>query len=65
MLTLPGKSLFSIKFMQPELIDIVDQAGNPLGYSRPRDEVHKTGLWHKTVHIWVLNSKQQLLLQKR
>jgi len=51
--------------MQPELIDIVDQAGNPLGFSRPRDEVHKTGLWHKTVHIWVLNSKQQLLLQKR
>jgi isopentenyl-diphosphate delta-isomerase type 1 len=49
----------------PELIDIVDQAGNPLGYSVSREEVHKTGLWHKTVHIWVLNSQNQLLLQKR
>jgi isopentenyl-diphosphate delta-isomerase type 1 len=43
----------------------VDQAGNPLGYSAPRDEVHKTGSWHKTVHIWVFNSQNQLLLQKR
>ncbi len=51
--------------MHPELIDIVDRIGNPRGYSRPRDEVHKTGLWHKTVHVWVLNLHNQLLLQKR
>ena len=51
--------------MHPELLDIIDQLGNKLGYSLPRDEVHKTGLWHRTVHIWVLNLQNELLLQKR
>jgi isopentenyl-diphosphate delta-isomerase len=51
--------------MHQELLDIIDQLGNRLGYSLPRDEVHKTGLWHRTVHIWALNSRNELLLQKR
>lgn len=51
--------------MSPELIDIVDHCGRPLGYSLPRGEVHMTGLWHRTVHVWVLNARRQLLLQKR
>jgi len=51
--------------MPQELIDIVDQFGDPAGFSRSRDEVHKTGLWHRTVHIWVVNRRDQLLLQKR
>ena len=28
--------------MHPELLDIIDKLGNRLGYSLPRDEVHKT-----------------------
>lgn len=35
-----------------ELIDILDQHGNPTGESQPRSIVHTTGLWHRTVHIY-------------
>jgi isopentenyl-diphosphate Delta-isomerase len=48
-----------------ELIDVVDSSGNPLRMIVPRTEVHRKGLWHRTVHIWVLNRKKELLLQKR
>jgi len=48
-----------------ELIDVVGPSGNPLRIIAPRTEVHRKGLWHRTVHIWVLNGKKELLLQKR
>jgi isopentenyl-diphosphate delta-isomerase type 1 len=48
-----------------ELIDVVDASGNPLAVAVPRAEVHLKGLWHRTVHIWVVNGANELLLQKR
>lgn len=48
-----------------EQIDVVDRAGNPLPVIASRAEVHRKGLWHRTVHVWVLNLKNELLLQKR
>ena len=27
--------------------------------------MHRKGLWHRTVHIWIQNSSKELLLQKR
>lgn len=35
-----------------ELLDILDDSGNPTGESQPRSVVHTTGLWHRTVHIY-------------
>lgn len=35
-----------------ELLDILDDSGNPTGESKPRSVVHTTGLWHRTVHIY-------------
>ena len=35
-----------------ELLDILDENGNPTGESKPRSVVHATGLWHRTVHIY-------------
>ena len=48
-----------------ELIDVLDENRNNTGKILSREEVHKRGLWHKTVHIWVINKKGDILLQKR
>ena len=48
-----------------EPLDVCDANGMPLGLSKTRHEVHHSGRWHRTVHIWVVNHAKQLLLQKR
>jgi isopentenyl-diphosphate delta-isomerase type 1 len=48
-----------------ELIDIIDEDGNFTGEVRYRDDVHREGLWHCAVHVWMYNSKGQILIQKR
>jgi isopentenyl-diphosphate Delta-isomerase len=55
----------NLKQSATELLDVLDPQGMPLGIARSRDEVHQKGLWHRTVHIWIINSQKQLLLQKR
>lgn len=47
-----------------ELLFVVDENNNPIE-PKPRDEVHKKGLWHRTSHVWILNSQRQILCQKR
>ncbi|MDD2680906.1 MAG: NUDIX domain-containing protein [Patescibacteria group bacterium] len=48
-----------------ELIDILDEDGEDTGFVKAKSEVHANGLWHKTAHIWIVNSKNQILLQHR
>ena len=48
-----------------EKIDVIDKDGNKTGESIPRDKVHREGLWHKSVHVWIINNEKELLLQKR
>lgn len=48
-----------------EYFDVINPDGSQAGYSLSRDAVHKQGLCHRTVHIWILNSNNQLLIQKR
>ena len=48
-----------------EYVDILDGNGNPTGQTKLKSEVHRDGDWHKSVHIWVINSKNELLIQKR
>jgi len=48
-----------------ELLDILDEDGNFTGEVRTRKEAHQLGLWHRTVHVWVNNSRGQLLIQQR
>lgn len=47
-----------------ELLFVVDENNNPI-QSQTREETHKEKLWHRTSHIWILNSKNQALCQKR
>lgn len=48
-----------------EYLDILDKNGQPTGQRQTREEVHRTGAWHKAVHVWILNSGGELLIQKR
>lgn len=52
-----------------ELFDIVDADGVPLGFSKPRAEVHRDGDWHRSLHVWVAGNDVALgpflLFQRR
>lgn len=47
-----------------EVFDVVDDANQTIG-QRTRREVHALGLRHRAVHVFVLNSRSELFLQKR
>lgn len=51
-----------------EYIDIVDENGNPIGEIIDRAKAHKTGVFHRTTHIWIVRKKEkrvEILLQLR
>ena len=48
-----------------EYLDICDRNGKSIGLKKSKKEAHEKGLWHRSVHIWVINSKKEVLLQKR
>lgn len=48
-----------------EYIDVLTPYGKPTGQSLPRKEIHARGLWHRTVHVWMVTSGKDILLQKR
>ena len=51
--------------MSKEYLDILDENGNKTGKIKLRNEVHRDGDWHKAVHIWIINNKGDILLQRR
>lgn len=48
-----------------EYFDILDENGQKTGKKKLREEVHRDGDWHRTVHIWIINDKNEVLLQRR
>lgn len=52
-----------------ELFDVRDEDGRPSGIVQERGVVHREGLLHSTVHIWIVRRKEsggyEVLLQKR
>lgn len=48
----------------PEYFEAFDDADQPLGLVA-RDEVHRTGLWHRSAHVLVWSSEGALLVQRR
>lgn len=48
-----------------EYFDLVDENNQPLNQTKLRSEVHRDGDWHRAIDVWLLNSQNQLLLQKR
>jgi isopentenyldiphosphate isomerase len=50
---------------QMALIDVLDENGNPTGDKKTKREIHEQGLWHISAHVWIYNSKGEILLQLR
>jgi len=48
-----------------EYIDIVDESGNLTGEVLEKGIAHNLGKWHVTSHVWIYNSKGEILFQKR
>lgn len=48
-----------------EYFDVLNEKGEYTGKTETRDKCHKEGLWHKAVVVFIINSKGQVLLQKR
>ena len=51
-----------------EILDIVDEYGNPTGETVEREYAHANGVRHRTSHVWLVRRKPggvQILLQKR
>ena len=48
-----------------EKFDILNDRGEFTGEVKTRDEVHKQGLWHRAVVLFVINDLDEVLLQKR
>ena len=48
-----------------EYFDVLNNKGQYTGRTESREKCHKEGLWHKAVAVFVINSKGQVLLQRR
>lgn len=51
--------------MSKELIDVLDENGIKTGEILSRDEIHKKGLWHRSIVVAIVNEKNEVLLQQR
>jgi isopentenyldiphosphate isomerase len=47
-----------------ELLYSVDEHNNPIK-PQPRRLSHKIGIWHRSCHIWIVNSQKEILCQQR
>ncbi len=48
-----------------EYIDILNDAGEISGKTCLKSEAHKKGLFHQSVHIWIIDFEKNVLIQKR
>lgn len=48
-----------------EWINIVTDTGIPTGIQAMKEEAHKKGLYHNSVHIWLYTLKEEILIQLR
>src|SRR5690606_19690656 len=48
-----------------ELLDVLDDNGNPTGERKPRSAVHRDGDWHRAFHLWVVREGHLVILQRR
>lgn len=51
--------------MKQELIDVLTEDGIKTGEILTRSEVHKRGLWHRSIIVAIINENNEILLQQR
>ncbi len=48
-----------------ELIDCTTKDGELLGEVMPKSLVHERGVWHRCVHVWIVDEQGKFLFQRR
>ena len=48
-----------------EYLDIVDENDYLTGKVKEKHQAHADGDYHRTAHVWLINDKRELLLQRR
>lgn len=48
-----------------EYLDIFDENNKSLNEKKERKIVHEKGLWHREISVWIINEKNDILIQKR
>ena len=51
--------------MDKEFIEIYTEKGKPTGRKLLKSKIHKEGLVHATIHLWIFCCKDEILIQKR
>lgn len=50
---------------QLEQFDVLDEHGQITGEKQTRFKVHKEGLWHRSIHLWIVKEERYILFQRR
>jgi isopentenyldiphosphate isomerase len=48
-----------------EVLDVLDQHGEPTGETKTRAAIHRDGDWHRAFHLWVVHPDGCVLVQRR
>lgn len=54
-----------VEYIMMEYVDVLDIEGNKTGKVKAKDECHRDGDWHLGINVWIVNPRQELLVQKR
>lgn len=48
-----------------EFFEIFDSVGNPTGKQKKREDIHRDGNWHRTVHLHLIHPDHRIIFQLR
>lgn len=57
--------IIDLNLSMEEYIDVLDPSGKPTGEKKDKKEIHRVGDWHRAAHVWIINPKGELLIQRR
>ena len=51
--------------MKEEFLEVYSPEGAKTGQKKSKSEIHRKGLFHSTVHVWIFTEGGNILIQKR
>ena len=51
--------------MKEEFLEVYSPEGTKTGQKKSKSEIHRKGLFHSTVHVWIFTNEGNILIQKR
>ncbi len=51
--------------MKEEFLEVYSPEGTKTGQKKSKSEIHRKGLFHSTIHVWIFTEEGNILIQKR